>query len=186
MADAQESESRTNRGQGGNVNPPRGNRKGGSGNPPPTARSRPTQPVSTRLRRIAELAKRNPAMAFTSLAHHIDIDWLREAFRQTRKDGAAGVDGQTAAEYAAGLEVNLGDLLERAKSGRYRAPAVKRVHIAKGKGQTRPIGIPTFEDKVLQRAVVMVLDAIYEQDFLPCSYGLVLTSHYPSFSANFA
>jgi group II intron reverse transcriptase/maturase len=111
-------------------------------------------------------------MAFTTLAHHIDIDWLKEAYRRTRKDGATGVDGQTAEEYAVNLEGNLRGLLERAKSGAYRAPPVRRVHIPKGDGsQTRPIGIPAFEDKVLQRAAAMVLEAVYEQDFLDCSYG---------------
>jgi group II intron reverse transcriptase/maturase len=128
--------------------------------------------ISTKLERIAKLAKGAPTMAFTTLAHHIDIDWLREAYRRTRKDGVPGVDGQTAEQYAANLEDNLRSLLERAKSGTYRAPPVRRVHIPKGSGaETRPIGIPTFEDKVLQRAVVMVLEAIYEQDFLECSYG---------------
>jgi RNA-directed DNA polymerase len=128
--------------------------------------------ISTKLDRIATLAKQAPEMAFTSLSHHIDVDWLREAYRRTRKDGATGVDGQTATEYATHLEDNLRSLLDRAKSGTYRAPPVRRVHIPKGDGsQTRPIGIPTFEDKVLQRAVAMVLEAIYEQDFLDCSYG---------------
>ncbi len=128
--------------------------------------------VSTQRRRIAELAKRSPGMGFTSLSHHIDSAWLREAFRRTRKDGAVGVDGQTAAEYEEHLEENLQSLLDRAKSGTYRAPPVRRVHIPKGSGsETRPIGIPAFEDKVLQRAVVMVLEAIYEQDFYGGSYG---------------
>ncbi len=128
--------------------------------------------ISTRLQRIATLANQAPGMAFTSLAHHIDIDWLREAYRRTRKDGAVGIDGQTAAAYAENLEENLQGLLDRAKSGTYRAPPVRRVHIPKGDGgQTRPIGIPTFEDKILQRAVAMVLEAVYEQDFLDCSYG---------------
>lgn len=128
--------------------------------------------VSPKLERIAKLAKQAPDMAFTTLAHHIDIDWLREAYRRTRKDGAAGVDGQTADEYVANLESNFQALLDRAKSGTYRAPPVRRVHIQKGDGsETRPIGIPTFEDKVLQRAVAMLLEAIYEQDFLDCSYG---------------
>jgi group II intron reverse transcriptase/maturase len=128
--------------------------------------------ICTKLERIAKLAKEAPEMAFTTLAHHIDLEWLTEAYRRTRKDGATGIDGQTAQEYAANLEGNLRSLLERAKSGTYRAPPVRRVHIPKGDGtQTRPIGIPTFEDKVLQRAVAMVLEAIYEQDFLDCSYG---------------
>lgn len=128
--------------------------------------------ISTKQQRIAELAKAAPDMAFTTLAHHIDIDWLREAFRRTRKDGATGVDGQTAFEYAANLEDHLRSLLERAKSGSYRAPPVRRVNVPKGDGkQTRPIGIPTFEDKILQRAVAMLLEAIYEQDFHDFSYG---------------
>jgi group II intron reverse transcriptase/maturase len=131
-----------------------------------------TADVSTKLQRIAKLAQDAPDMAFTSLAHHIDLAWLREAHRQTRKDGARGVDGQTAEQYAERLGDNLQSLLNRAKSGTYRAPPVRRVHIPKGDGsQTRPIGIPTFEDKVLQRAVLMLLQAVYEQDFLPSSYG---------------
>lgn len=111
-------------------------------------------------------------MAFTTLSHHIDIKWLFEAYRRTRKDGAPGVDGMIAEQYEADLESNLRSLLERAKSGTYVAPPVRRVHIPKGDGsQTRPIGIPTFEDKVLQRAVTMLLEAVYEQDFLDCSFG---------------
>ena len=128
--------------------------------------------VSTKLERIAKLAREMPQVALTTLAHHIDIDWLRGAYRRTRKDGATGVDRQTADEYARKLEGNLRSLLEQAKSGSYVAPPVRRVHIPKGDGsQMRPIGIPTFEDKVLQRAVVMVLEAVYEQSFLNCSYG---------------
>ena len=128
--------------------------------------------VCMKLERIAKLAREHCAEALTTLAHHIDLEWLREAYRRTRKDGATGIDGQTAQQYAAKLEENLGSLLERAKSGDYVAPPVRRAHIPKGDGdETRPIGIPTFEDKVLQRAVAMVLEAIYEQDFLDCSYG---------------
>jgi RNA-directed DNA polymerase len=127
--------------------------------------------VSTKLQRIAELARKAPQMAIRTLAHHIDVEFLRVAYQQTRKDGAVGVDKQTAADYAANLEDNLQSLLDRFKSGRYYAPPVRRVEIPKGDGTTRPLGIPTFEDKVLQRAVAMVLNAVYEQDFLPCSYG---------------
>lgn len=128
--------------------------------------------ISTRLRRIARLAKEDPERSFLSLAHYIDEHWLREAYSRTRKDAAAGVDGTTAEQYAEHLEDNLRSLLDRFKSGHYQAPPVKRVHISKGSGpETRPIGIPSFEDKVLQRAVAMVLEAIYEEDFLPCSYG---------------
>jgi group II intron reverse transcriptase/maturase len=128
--------------------------------------------ISTKLERIAELARQRPALVLTTLAHHIDVELLTEAYRRTRKDGAVGVDGQTAATYAANLEENLGSLLGRLKSGTYTAPPVRRVHIAKGtRGKTRPIGIPSFEDKIAQRAVAMVLEAVYEEDFLPCSYG---------------
>ena len=128
--------------------------------------------ISTKRERIANLAREMPGVALTSLSHHIDFHWLLEAYRRTRKDGAVGVDGQTAAEYERDLERNLLRLLDRAKSGAYRAPPVRRAHIPKGTGgATRPIGIPTFEDKVLQRAVVMVLNEVYERDFLDCSYG---------------
>jgi RNA-directed DNA polymerase len=129
--------------------------------------------VSTRQQRIAELAKQVPQMGFTSLNHYLDLWWVYEAFLRTRRDGAPGIDGQTATDYEANLRHNLQSLLDRAKSGAYRAPPVRRVRIPKGAGtdETRPIGIPTFEDKVLQRAVVMLLEAIYEQDFLDCSYG---------------
>jgi RNA-directed DNA polymerase len=127
--------------------------------------------VSTKTERIAKLAKQAPDMVIKTLAHHVDVTWLHEAYRRTRKNGATGVDGQTADEYARNLKGNLAGLLECAKSGSYRAPPVRRVHIPKGDGQTRPLGIPTFEDKVLQRAVAMLLEAVYEQDFLDCSYG---------------
>jgi RNA-directed DNA polymerase len=137
------------------------------------AETRSSTTVSTKLERIAKLARTMPQAALTTLAHHIDIDWLREAHRRTRKDGATGTDRQTAEEYARNLEENLRSLLERAKSGSYVAPPVRRVHIPKAgsRSQTRPIGIPTFEDKVLQRAVAMVLEAVYEQSFLDCSFG---------------
>ena len=128
--------------------------------------------VSTHYQRIAALARTHPDRAFVSLAHHIDLDWLYEAYRRTRKSGAVGVDGETAAAFSATLDARLGALLEEAKSGLYRAPPVRRVHIPKGDGRkTRPIGIPTFADKVLQRAVTMVLEAVFEQDFHPDSYG---------------
>jgi group II intron reverse transcriptase/maturase len=131
-----------------------------------------SETISTRQQTIARRARQAPELSFTSLNHYIDLNWLYEAYRRTRKDGAPGIDGQTAAAYAEHLEDNLRDLLERAKSGRYRAPAVKRAYLPKGDGtSTRPIGVPTFEDKLLQRAVVMVLEPIYEQDFLDCSYG---------------
>lgn len=112
-------------------------------------------------------------MVLTTLAHHIDIEFLRKAWRRTRKDGAVGVDGLTAKEYNEELERNLDSLLQRFKSGTYYAPPVRRVYIPKpGRpDEKRALGIPGFEDKVLQRAVAMILEAVYEQDFLPCSYG---------------
>jgi RNA-directed DNA polymerase len=131
--------------------------------------------VCTRQQRIAELAQRAPQMGLTSLNHFVDRCWLYEAYLATRRNGAVGVDGQTWAEYSTNvqnLQANLQSLEDRAKSGTYRAPPVRRVRIPKGTGnETRPIGIPTVEDKVLQRAVVMALEPIYEQDFLDCSYG---------------
>jgi group II intron reverse transcriptase/maturase len=131
-----------------------------------------SDPVSTKQQHIAQLAKRLPQEGFTSLNHHLTLTWLLEAFHRTRKDAAPGVDGQTADEYGQHLLDNLEGLLNRAKAGTYRAPPVRRVHIPKGTGkETRPLGIPTLEDKILQRAVVMVLEPIYEQDFLDCSYG---------------
>jgi group II intron reverse transcriptase/maturase len=96
---------------------------------------------------------------------------MREAWRLTRKDGAPGIDGVVAADYEANLQANLEDLLERIRSGRYQAPPVRRAYIPKADGRQRPLGIPTLEDKVAQRAIAMVLEAVYEQDFLDCSYG---------------
>jgi group II intron reverse transcriptase/maturase len=127
--------------------------------------------VSTKQQRIAELARTHPKMSLTSLNHYLDLEWLRYAYELTRKDGAPGVDGQTATQYEAALEENLRSLLGRIKTGSYVAPPVRRAHIPKADGSPRPLGIPTFEDKVAQRAIVMLLEPIYEQDFLPCSYG---------------
>jgi RNA-directed DNA polymerase len=132
-----------------------------------------SEDVFTKRQRIAELARQAPQMGFTSLNHLLDLPLLYEAYQRTRKDGAVGVDGQTAQDYEKDLKTNLQSLLDRVKSGTYRAPPVRRVYIPKGSDskETRPIGIPTFEDKVLQRAVGLILEAIYEQDFLDCSYG---------------
>ena len=127
--------------------------------------------LSTKRQWIAELARRKRATVLYSLHHVIDLEWMQEAYRLTRKDGATGIDGVTAADYEAKLEANLDDLLERIKSGRYKAPPVRRSYIPKADSTPRPLGIPTFEDKVAQRAIVMVLEAVYEQDFRSCSYG---------------
>jgi RNA-directed DNA polymerase len=102
---------------------------------------------------IVELARRKPGGVLYSLNHVIDFEWMREAYLRTRKDRATGIDGMTAADYEANLEANLRDLLERIKSGRYHAPPVRRTYIPKADGSQRPLGIPTFEDKIAQRAV---------------------------------
>lgn len=117
------------------------------------------------------LAKNNPAMALISLNQYLDYEWVRHAYDCTRKDGAVGVDGQTGEEYAANLEQNLLSLIDRLKSGIYRAPPVRRHFIEKADGSLRGLGIPSFEDKVAQRAIVMLMEPIYEQDFLDCSFG---------------
>jgi RNA-directed DNA polymerase len=127
--------------------------------------------VSTKQDRIARIARDDPDRILTSLHHHIDIYWLAEAYRRTRKDGACGIDGKTAEDYEKNLTENLKDLLERFKKGRYFAPPAKRAYIPKGNGEKRGLGIPTFEDKVLQRAITMLLEPIYEQNFLHCSFG---------------
>lgn len=130
------------------------------------------EPISTRRQRIAELAQRTPKVAFTTLAHHIDRTWMHEALRLTRKDGATGVDGQTMYELMAGnLDEKLGELEDIAKSGLYRAPPVRRTFIPKDGGKMRALGIPTVADKVLQRAFAMLLESVYEHDFVDCSYG---------------
>ena len=126
----------------------------------------------TKRQRIAELARQDHQVAFTSLNHLLDSDLLHLAFEKTSRDAAPGVDGQTARDYAADLRSNLESLAVRARSGTYRAPPVRRVHIPKGTGpETRPIGIPTLEDKVLQRAAVMLLEPLYEPLFHQGSYG---------------
>lgn len=130
-----------------------------------------SQTVSTKLHQIAEQAREHPERIFTSLAHLVDVDLLRAAYCLTRKDGATGVDGVTAPAYAEKLEENLTGLHARLRAQQYKAPPVKRGWIDKEDGSKRPLGIPVFEDKVAQRAVNMVLSAIYEQDFYDFSYG---------------
>ena len=127
--------------------------------------------VTPKLQRIAAQAARDPDCGFTTLAHLIDADFLREAYRRTSKSSAAGIDGVTAKQYAEHLDENLRDLHERLRSGRYQAAPVERVWIEKDDGGQRPIGKPAFEDKIVQRAVAMLLEAIYEQDFHDGSYG---------------
>ena len=127
--------------------------------------------ISTDLHQIAAQAKQDPAMVFTSLAHRMDIDFLTEAYHRVRKDGATGLSGVTSKEYKQNLIHNLTDLHQRLKNQTYVAPKIKRVWIDKGNGKKRPIGITEFEDKIAQKAVAMLLGAVYEQDFYDYSHG---------------
>ena len=124
-----------------------------------------------KLQRIAEQARCDPEMVFHSLAYLMDEGFLKEAYRRTRKGRSPGIDGVTAKEYARDLDENIRDLHGRLRSGQYKAPPVVRVWIPKDDGKKRPIGKPTFEDKIVQRAVAMLLGAVYEQEFYPFSYG---------------
>ncbi len=128
--------------------------------------------ISTDLRQIAEQAKNDPTKVFISLAHRMDVDFLLEAYRRVRKDGAPGLSGVTAKDYARNLTANLEDLHRRLKDKEYVAPMIKRVWIDKEGGkQKRPIGLTEFEDKIVQKAVAMLLGAVYEQDFYAFSHG---------------
>jgi RNA-directed DNA polymerase len=126
--------------------------------------------LSTRFQRIAEQAA-DKARVFTTLAHLIDVELLREAFGELRRDAAPGIDGQTAAEYAEDLDVRLGDLHDRLRRQQYRATPGRRVWISKEDGSARPLAIPILEDKIVQKAVALLLTPIYEQDFYEFSYG---------------
>jgi RNA-directed DNA polymerase len=127
--------------------------------------------MSPGLLKVVERAKREPEGRFNSLAHLIDVPALERAYRRQRAAAAVGVDGITKEQYGQSLEANLQALYARLKAKRYRHQPIRRVHIPKGQGKTRPIGISAFEDKLVQDAVREVLEAIYEQDFLECSYG---------------
>src|SRR5215510_511460 len=127
--------------------------------------------MSPGLVKVLERVQREPAGRFHALAHLIDVPALERAYRRQRADAAVGVDGVTKEQYGRELEANLQSLHARLKAQRYRHQPIRRVHIPKGQGKTRPIGISAFEDKVVQDAVREVLEVIYEQDFLECSYG---------------
>src|ERR687884_86412 len=127
--------------------------------------------VSPGLLKVAERAKRDPEQRILALAHLIDENALARSYARLRKDAACGVDGVTVEAYGEQLERNVRELRERMKAGRYRHQPIRRVHIPKENGKTRAIGISTVEDKVVQGALREVLEAIYEQDFLPCSFG---------------
>jgi RNA-directed DNA polymerase len=127
--------------------------------------------MSPGLLKVAERAKRDPDARFNSLAHLLDEAALGRAFHRIRKDAAVGVDGITKEQYGQRLEENLWGLHERLRTGRYRHQPIRRVHIPKAPGKTRPIGISTVEDKIVQGVLREVLEVIYEQDFLEGSYG---------------
>ena len=130
-----------------------------------------SEDLSPRLLKVAERAKREPETRLLALAHLMDEVLLKEAFDRIRKEAAVGVDGVTKEQYGERLDDNIRALHTRMREGRYRHQPIRRVHIPKAPGKTRPIGISTVEDKVVQNALTMVLRAIYEQDFLDCSYG---------------
>ena len=127
--------------------------------------------MSPQLRKVAERAQREPDGRFHALAYLIDVPALARAYHRLRSEAAAGVDGDTKESYGQDLLANLQDLHERLKTQRWRHQPIRRVHIPKGDGRTRPLGISAFEDKIVQDALREVLQAIYEQDFQDCSYG---------------
>ncbi len=129
--------------------------------------------MSPELERIGQLAKADPGLRFTALAHHIDEEFLHETWEGLNKRGAAGVDGISMSMYAENLDANLKDLVERLKAHSYQAPNIRRAYIPKAgnPAKMRPLGIPTVEDRLLQAAVSRLLMPIYEADFLDCSYG---------------
>src|ERR1700746_2076146 len=129
--------------------------------------------MSTQRDQIAVKAKSEPKLRFTSLAHLLTPEFLTETWKQMNRRGASGVDGETTKEFEQGLDTRVQELCERLKQGAYRAPPVRRVEIPKGPGKagTRPLGIPTVEDRLLQRAVARILEAVFEGDFLECLYG---------------
>lgn len=144
------------------------------GNPPErnTLRTQRRTSVPSALERIREAARRDKKQQFTALLHHVyEVERLRSAYLGIKRDAAAGIDGETWRHYGEGLESNLRDLSERLKRGAYRAKPVRRAYIPKADGRQRPLGVPALEDKIVQRAVVEVLGAIYEEDFLGFSYG---------------
>ena len=127
--------------------------------------------MSTKLLTVMQRAKRDPQMRFTTLAHLLDQQMLRSVYESLRKDAAVGVDGMSYEAYGQELDANLRDLHERMRSKRYRHQPIRRVHIPKGRGKTRPIGVSTMEDKVVQGALKRVLEGLYEPLFLECSCG---------------
>ena len=136
-----------------------------------TRRAQDRESVSQALTRIRQAARLRKKEKFTALFHHLTVDLLDDAFGELAQDAAAGVDGLTWSEYAANRERNLADLHARLHRGAYRALPSRRVYIPKPDGRQRPLAVAALEDKIVQRAVVAMLNAIYEEDFLGFSYG---------------
>lgn len=127
--------------------------------------------MSTKLNRLSEIARQDPKVKFTSLAHLLDTECLKESYRELNRNAASGIDRVSYVEYGKNLDESIADLVDRLKSKRYRAVDIRRVWIPKPEGGQRPLGILVLEDKIVQRGVVKILSAIYEQDFLDVSYG---------------
>jgi group II intron reverse transcriptase/maturase len=127
--------------------------------------------VKTVRHRIATLAEHHASEGLTSIHHYLDKWWMAEAYRQIAAGKAPGIDGVTKAEYGEGLSHRLEDLVNRVRSRSYKAPPVKRAQIPKGNGEYRNLGLPTLEDKVLQKSFVMLVEPIFEREFYDCSYG---------------
>ena len=148
----------------------RGLAKGNTDNPARSGHSAGIR-VARGLDRVRQVAIRNKEVRFTALLHHVTVDLLRDGFKALRREAAPGVDGTTWEAYGQNLEANLQDLHGRLHRGAYRAKPSRRVYIPKADGRQRPLGVAALEDKIVQRAVVEVLNAIYEPDFLGFSYG---------------
>jgi retron-type reverse transcriptase len=127
--------------------------------------------VSPGLERVRQVARRDKKARFTALLHHVDTDALTRSFYALKSQAAPGSDGVTWQQYEEGLDDRLTDLLRRVHAGTYRATPVKRAYIPKPDGTQRPLGIAAVEDKIVQHALVTVLNAVYEADFLGFSYG---------------
>ena len=137
-----------------------------------TYRTQSRENVPSALERIRQAARKDRKQRFTSLLHHVyEVERLRAAYLATKRDAAAGIDGETWQHYGENLEANLQDLSARLARGAYQAKPVRRAYIPKADGRLRPLGVPTLEDKIVQRAVAEVCSAIYETDFLGFSYG---------------
>lgn len=143
----------------------------GNAGQPPTCRAQHRESVPPGLERVRQAAKARKKEKFTALLHHVTVDLLREAFHALKRNAAPGVEGLTWQEYEAALEDHRQDLHARVHRGAYRALPVRRRYLPKPGGKQRPRGIAALEDKIVQRAVVGVLNAIYEEDFLGFSYG---------------